>query len=173
MFVDPPLPVAYVPRCQMSRRRRKRENRSPSPPRQHQPVDPAQKYKTEMCNKLPDCPYGNKCTFAHTEEELRSVDRGPAYKTVRCKNYERTGSCSYGHRCRFIHRDDGAPAYRWKTPTIPLRKASNEEALYVWTSWAVKCKSPPAPLKESRLINTWTKDPPSMSPVVDDDGDAR
>ena len=28
-------------------------------------------YKTKMCIKLPDCPFGDRCRFAHSEEELR------------------------------------------------------------------------------------------------------
>ena len=43
-----------------------------------------------MCNKLPNCPYGKKCRFAHSEKELRHVTRDDKYKTVRCKNYDKT-----------------------------------------------------------------------------------
>lgn len=112
-----------------------------------------------MCNKLPNCPYGKKCRFAHSEKELRHVTRDDKYKTVRCKNYDKTGTCTYGHRCRFIHSDaeSVALADSWRTPRIPLRNASNEEAMYVWSSWAIKCKDPPAPLEESRLAQSWAK----------------
>ena len=28
-------------------------------------------YKTQLCEKYPNCPYGLKCQFAHGKEELR------------------------------------------------------------------------------------------------------
>ena len=37
-------------------------------------------YKTKMCIKLPDCPFGDRCRFAHNEEELRQhpIESGTA-----------------------------------------------------------------------------------------------
>ena len=37
-------------------------------------------YKTKMCIKLPDCPFGDRCRFAHSEEELRQhpIESGTA-----------------------------------------------------------------------------------------------
>lgn len=45
-------------------------------------------YKTEWCRsqeELGECPYGPKCQFAHSIEELRVLDRHPRYKTEMCK----------------------------------------------------------------------------------------
>jgi len=52
------------------------------------------------------CPYGNKCSFAHGVEELRSKLLVPTnYKTVRCQQYFEENVCNYGPRCQFLHRD--------------------------------------------------------------------
>jgi hypothetical protein len=45
-------------------------------------------YKTELCRSWEEkgsCRYGNKCQFAHGEEELRKVPRHPKYKTEICR----------------------------------------------------------------------------------------
>ena len=42
-----------------------------------------QKYKTEICKKfqsIGNCPYGNKCRFAHGEQELIMKPKGKNYK---------------------------------------------------------------------------------------------
>lgn len=58
---------------------------------------------------LPVAPrrYGSRCQFAHGDPELRSRNRHPRYKTVKCRTFSRTGHCPYGDRCRFIHRRPG------------------------------------------------------------------
>ena len=46
-------------------------------------VDP--KYKTEICKKFQSigkCPYGNKCRFAHGEQELIMKPKGKNYKKI-------------------------------------------------------------------------------------------
>merc|ERR1712200_391574 len=61
---------------------------------------------TEMCRPYQDegvCKYGDKCQFAHGQEELRSVQRHPKYKTDLCRTYHKKGFCPYGPRCHFIH----------------------------------------------------------------------
>jgi hypothetical protein len=73
--------------------------------------EPKKKYKTELCRTHEEtgiCPYGPKCQFAHSLEELRSMDRHPRYKTEMCKTFWERGSCPYGKRCCFIHtfKDD-------------------------------------------------------------------
>lgn len=71
---------------------------------QQQP--PSSRYKTEMCRPYQDegvCKYGDKCQFAHGQEELRSVQRHPKYKTDLCRTYHKKGFCPYGPRCHFIH----------------------------------------------------------------------
>lgn len=65
-----------------------------------------QLYKTEMCRshtEIGHCRYGDKCQFAHSESELRYVQRHPKYKTETCKTFWEEGSCPYGKRCCFIH----------------------------------------------------------------------
>lgn len=63
------------------------------------------KYKTELCNKWKiwgNCPYGDKCTFAHGRQELRPRLRHEKYKTRLCMAWV-NGYCKYGARCTFIH----------------------------------------------------------------------
>ncbi|KAK1295031.1 Zinc finger CCCH domain-containing protein 15 [Acorus calamus] len=63
-------------------------------------------YKTELCNKweeMGECPYGNKCQFAHGLHELRPVIRHPRYKTQPCRMLSSPTGCPYGHRCHFRH----------------------------------------------------------------------
>ncbi|KAI8811899.1 hypothetical protein BJ742DRAFT_106110 [Cladochytrium replicatum] len=65
-------------------------------------------YKTELCRSWEEtgyCRYGGKCQFAHSETELRPVDRHPKYKTEMCKTFWEKGTCPYGKRCCFIHTD--------------------------------------------------------------------
>jgi len=49
------------------------------------------------------CKYGDKCQFAHGQEELRPLPRHPKYKTEPCRSFHSTGVCPYGPRCHFIH----------------------------------------------------------------------
>jgi len=77
-------------------------------------------YKTELCRTFEEtgkCRYGLKCQFAHSEKELRPVDRHPKYKTVMCKTFWEQGTCPYGKRCCFIHM----PRDLAKKEDIPLR----------------------------------------------------
>eukprot|EP01026_Neomeris_dumetosa_P073775 TRINITY_DN7628_c0_g1_i2.p3 TRINITY_DN7628_c0_g1~~TRINITY_DN7628_c0_g1_i2.p3 ORF type:complete len:164 (+),score=3.83 TRINITY_DN7628_c0_g1_i2:37-492(+) len=63
-------------------------------------------FKTEMCHFLMDygnCPYGERCQYAHQECELRVVPRSSRYKTQICRQYKQKGMCPYGRRCQFIH----------------------------------------------------------------------
>ena len=67
-------------------------------------VDP--KYKTEICKKfqsIGNCPYGNKCRFAHGEQELIMKPKGKNYKKIPCKSFFEKGYCPYGSRCHFRH----------------------------------------------------------------------
>lgn len=66
-----------------------------------------QKYKTEMCNKLPKCPYGHKCNFAHDESELKPSEKCKNYRMEKCVSFFIEGYCSYGNRCNFIHYETG------------------------------------------------------------------
>ena len=51
--------------------------------------------KTKLCTKYlnGNCPYGEKCTFAHDQSELR---RG------NCKFFAQ-GNCRFGDECQFEH----------------------------------------------------------------------
>lgn len=65
-----------------------------------------QLYKTELCAsfmKMGVCPYGNKCQFAHGENELKKVERPPKWRSKPCANWSKYGSCRYGNRCCFKH----------------------------------------------------------------------
>ncbi|KAG2732118.1 hypothetical protein G9P44_004535 [Scheffersomyces stipitis] len=67
-----------------------------------------QLYKTELCvsfMKMGICPYGNKCQFAHGENELKTVERPPKWRSKPCANWAKLGSCRYGNRCCFKHGD--------------------------------------------------------------------
>ena len=85
------------------------------------------RYKTALCKKFAlqqSCPYGDKCQFAHGEQELRSFNGQPQnmmytmgignknqnnmlnYKIVKCKNWEQDKTCKYGVHCSFAHGDE-------------------------------------------------------------------
>ena len=73
--------------------------------------------KTKMCASISEgrqCLYGEKCKFAHSDQELKKrpqVDQSK-FKTRVCLNYKK-GCCSYGDNCVFIHEIQ---------PQIPLPK---------------------------------------------------
>lgn len=53
--------------------------------------------------ELPCNRYGEKCRYAHGENELRHAPRHMLYKTQICRAYHDKGECPYGIRCTFIH----------------------------------------------------------------------
>lgn len=64
------------------------------------------RYKTELCRPFKEtgeCKYGEKCQFAHGDNELRTVQRHPKYKTEYCRTFYGVGLCPYGSRCHFLH----------------------------------------------------------------------
>lgn len=79
------------------------------PPQQilaQKPILNTQLYKTELCSqfvKMGLCPYGNKCQFAHGENELKRVERPSNWRLKPCLNWQKTGTCRYGSRCLFKH----------------------------------------------------------------------
>jgi len=94
-------------------------------------------YKTELCRSYEEtghCRYGSKCQFAHSESELRHVDRHPKYKTEMCKTFWEQGTCPYGKRCCFIHtprdlsKKDDIPG---QTPTTPIKKSFQEPTVTI------------------------------------------
>ncbi|PSK40387.1 hypothetical protein C7M61_000022 [Candidozyma pseudohaemuli] len=67
-----------------------------------------QLYKTELCvsyMKMGVCPYGNKCQFAHGQEDLKTVERPANWRLKPCANWAKYGLCRYGKRCCFKHGD--------------------------------------------------------------------
>ena len=64
------------------------------------------KYKTELCKTFMEnnfCQYGNKCRFAHGEDELVIKAKINNYKRKLCKSFFNEGFCPYGIRCNFQH----------------------------------------------------------------------
>ncbi|KAF3795137.1 Zinc finger CCCH domain-containing protein 15 [Nymphaea thermarum] len=49
------------------------------------------------------CPYVDRCRFAHGRQELRPVVRDSPYKTKPCRTMLAGKMCPYGHRCLFSH----------------------------------------------------------------------
>ena len=84
------------------------------------------RYKTALCKKFlqsQTCPYGDKCQFAHGEQELRNFNNNQQnmmfslgmgaknqnmlnYKIIKCKNWEKDKTCKYGMHCTFAHGDE-------------------------------------------------------------------
>lgn len=85
------------------------------------------RYKTELCRPFQEygfCKYGDKCQFAHGEQDLRVLPRHPKYKTELCRTYHSTGFCPYGPRCHFIHNMEEARQPPETPPRSPTKKSS-------------------------------------------------
>lgn len=102
-------------------------------------------YKTELCRSWEEtgsCRYGNKCQFAHGQNELRPIARHPKYKTEICRTFATNGTCPYGTRCRFIHYITSKEISSISSKEVTsCQKASTEED-----------NSPP-----STNVDTWTE----------------
>uniref|UniRef100_A0A914WE81 C3H1-type domain-containing protein n=1 Tax=Plectus sambesii TaxID=2011161 RepID=A0A914WE81_9BILA len=75
--------------------------------RRGQPKNP-KLYKTELCRSWMDygrCNYGDRCQYAHGQDEKRPIPRHPKYKTEYCQSFHNAGYCPYGPRCHFIHTE--------------------------------------------------------------------
>jgi len=106
--LDRDCPVGSGRPGQFNRSQSQTCSQSPSSS-QPQPVQNANRYKTEMCRPFQEngtCKYGDKCQFAHGNLELRTVSRHPKYKTDLCRTYHSVGFCPYGPRCHFVHALD-------------------------------------------------------------------
>lgn len=83
------------------------------------------RYKTELCRPFLEngfCKYGDKCQFAHGEQDLRCLPRHPKYKTELCRTYHTRGFCPYGLRCHFIHSIDETRNDQESGPNSPTKR---------------------------------------------------
>ena len=76
---------------------------------------PPDNIKTQMCKNWTEtgsCSYGDKCSFAHSEEQIRSgreqriISQNPLYKTQLCKMFAEEDFCELGNNCHFAHGSD-------------------------------------------------------------------
>ncbi|CAO3671569.1 unnamed protein product [Rhizopus stolonifer] len=96
-------------------------------------------YKTELCRnwiELGACRYGDKCRYAHGEEEMRSLRRHARYKTEICRSYHSDGTCPYGTRCTYIHDLDSIPEQPTRSPL--LKKDMNGPSSSLESLWKSK-----------------------------------
>lgn len=61
--------------------------------------------KTKLCPNLKQghCPKGDRCNFAHSQEELRMKPN--LMKTKMCPNMQKKGGCEFGDSCNFAHSE--------------------------------------------------------------------
>lgn len=100
--VDIPMLTSAVDAMPSNENHRKLERTQSEPA----PQVNTSRYKTELCRPFKEtgeCKYGEKCQFAHGENELRTVQRHPKYKTEYCRTFYGIGLCPYGSRCHFLH----------------------------------------------------------------------
>ncbi|TKR88561.1 hypothetical protein L596_012785 [Steinernema carpocapsae] len=80
------------------------------------PIRPVIAYKTKMCRAMSEtglCRFAERCTFAHSEEELRFRSlQHPKYRTKPCNKFFGDGFCPFGEGCLFLHE---MPAKEKKT----------------------------------------------------------
>lgn len=77
-----------------------------APVQQHNNKTNKSLFKTELCTKFiltNQCPYNEKCQFAHGIRELNVRTVNNKFKTKLCKKFSKTGYCRYGDRCQFKH----------------------------------------------------------------------
>jgi hypothetical protein len=77
-----------------------------------------------------NCKYGDKCTFAHGEHELRGKPaNNNRYKTKKCKQFHTNGHCSFGSRCQYLHTNACEPdelAHKWSEIEASMRQIMAE-----------------------------------------------
>lgn len=69
------------------------------------------KYRTILCSNYSNakyCPYGDKCTFIHSDDpsvaNSHIVKRETKRKTELCKHWHGPQmTCNYGRKCDFLH----------------------------------------------------------------------
>src|SRR3984893_16423031 len=95
-------------------------------------------YKTELCKFYIDynkCNKGDKCTYAHGQHELRSINNVPN-KT--CFYYEK-GFCRNGNNCKFRHIKDNKENIEYNIESkddlkIMLDNKYNEYSIFLNTN---------------------------------------
>lgn len=130
------------------------------------------RFKTRMCHYVlqgKPCPQGTRCSFAHTEGELRrspcptagalpahgggerEAGREQRFKTRLCVHWLKSSGawCPLGSRCRFAHGDEelqapGSPPKRPAHPPpstvcVPVQFHGAGEQHRRWTGSAVAC----------------------------------
>ncbi|KAK6756679.1 hypothetical protein RB195_014857 [Necator americanus] len=98
-----------------------------TPPNAPPPKNP-KLYKTELCRSWMDhgrCNYGERCQYAHGEQEKRPIPRHPKYKTEACQSYHQSGYCPYGPRCHFIHSETDLLSNLQTPPSSSMRTNPN------------------------------------------------
>jgi len=117
------------------------------------------KEKTEMCkyvSRCQKCPFARRCSFAHSEGELRKIAPLPQnarnYKTQKCKNYHSgNGYCPYGNKCNYIHGETTNYLIAlWTCADLDLASDKNYDQCL---SRMLPTESPP---KKSRLMDIIT-----------------
>mmetsp|Transcript_21307 Transcript_21307/g.47058 ORF Transcript_21307/g.47058 Transcript_21307/m.47058 type:complete len:235 (+) Transcript_21307:58-762(+) len=63
-------------------------------------------FKTKLCSfyAMGKCTRGSRCTFAHTEEDVK--DTPDLYRTKPCRDFALKGFCELGDSCQFAHNPD-------------------------------------------------------------------
>ncbi|CAD8150953.1 unnamed protein product [Paramecium pentaurelia] len=89
------------------------------------------KFKTEMCKNwsmLGRCNYGNKCQFAHGQNEMINRQCNQKYKSKLCRSFHQDYVCFYGARCQFIHESRSVDQIRkdCKSQTSFYQPTSNQ-----------------------------------------------
>ncbi|KAJ2200591.1 hypothetical protein IW144_000984, partial [Coemansia sp. RSA 522] len=146
------------------------------------------RYKTKLCEKFEqegECPYHQKCVFAHGLSELRvresqpppplrtddSFNRShggsrfnanPLYKTRLCQRFGELGECPYGEKCQFAHGDNelrvSVEPITPRTPREPQYASRTQEQSAGWADHGSHGSDPNA-LRSDGPMQTWRRSP--------------
>ena len=100
------MPVYFNQNYKLNKRKLKMKKNAMDPVNFEEEKKNDPKYKTELCKSFIEnnfCQYGNKCRFAHGENELVIKAKISNYKRKLCKSFFNEGFCPYGIRCNFRH----------------------------------------------------------------------
>ncbi len=89
-------------------------------------------YKTKKCKRIDTpngCKLGNKCGYAHSDEELLNVEDHPFYKKYLCTMYFVTGKCKYEGQCPFVHKMLPPLESSFATPPTSTRESYDSPQL--------------------------------------------